>query len=109
MAEQTTARQDEIFVNIDSIWDNFLDSLERSLESLEHDIREVKQNAEFCTLDWCATTDKILAELVHMLYSLHVPGFVSGGKLDRLNALRKKVHDVYAKFVTVSSADKIFV
>ena len=108
MTTPDTNRYDQIFQKIESIWTKYLDALDESLDILEKELATAEKDSQICTLEWCQSTEEIIADLVHVIYNLHVPKWVSAESADRLKEQKKKVHNIYAKFITITSPDSIF-
>ena len=108
MTNQGSNRYDQIFEKIDSIWTKYLDALDESLDILEKELASAEKDSQICTLEWCQSTEEIIADLVQVIYNLHVPKWVSPDSAARLKEQKKRVHNIYAKFITITSPDSIF-
>jgi sugar-specific transcriptional regulator TrmB len=108
MNDSAQSRHDEIFSDMERIWHSYVSALQESLDKLEREIEAAGRNSQVCTEQWCMQTDRLLAEFVSVLYSLHVPSFLSSEDRRTLEQLKRKVHELYTRFVTISSPDSIF-
>lgn len=108
MTTQGPNRYDKIFGKIESIWIKYLDALDESLDILDKELASAEKDSQICTLEWCQSTEEIIADLVHVIYNLHVPKWVSAEAAARLKEQKKRVHNIYAKFITITSPDSIF-
>lgn len=108
MPHQDSKRYDQLFAKIEDIWTKYLDALDESLEILEKELATAKKDSQICTLEWCESTEAIIADLVHVIYNLHVPKWISRESADRLKEQKKRVHNIYAKFIMITSPDSIF-
>lgn len=108
MTTKTTHRYDGIFEKIEPIWNNYLTALEESLDILERELAEAEKDSQVCTLEWCTSTEEIIADLVHVIYHMHVPKWISKQSEARLDNQKKRIHDLYARFITITAPDTIF-
>lgn len=108
MSPTTTHRYDDIFDKIEGIWEKYLTALEESLDILEQELSEAEKDSQVCTLEWCTSTEEIIADLVHVIYNMHVPKWISQQADARLKDQKKHIHNLYAKFITITSPDSIF-
>ena len=86
-------------------WRGFVDNLEKALELLEKEIDFTSKMVDACTLEWCQATEQTLDEISNSLFSISEPAWVSDEDSKKLKALKRRVHDVYAKYK--SAADSI--
>ncbi len=85
-------------------WKTFLTNLEKSLDSLDKEIDNTSKMIDACTLEWCQATEHALDEISNSLFSISEPTLSSDEDSKKLKALKKRVHDVYAKYK--STAEK---
>ena len=88
--------------NITQTWRVFLDNLEKSLNMLEKDIDEAAQMQDICTLEWCEATEHVIDEIGNSLFSISEPRWASQNDSDKIKALKKRLHDLYAKYKAAS-------
>ena len=86
--------QQEVLEN----WRTFVSNLEKSLEMLENGIDEASEMREICTSEWCVATEHVIDELSNSLYSISEPSWASEEDSKRIKALKKRLHDLYAKY-----------
>lgn len=91
-------RQDGIQKEVVEGWRVFVNNLEKGLDMLEQDIDEAAKMADACTAEWCQVTDHVIDELSNSLFSISEPSWGSEEDSKRIKALRKRIHDVYAKY-----------
>jgi hypothetical protein len=84
-------------------WRKFIKNLEKSLDSLEEGIDEAAEMTDVCTSEWCEATEHVIDELANSLYSISEPRWSSDEDSKKIKALRKRVHDLYAKYKSVAS------
>ena len=86
--------QQEVIEN----WRMFVSNLEKSLEMLEKGIDEASEMREICTSEWCVATEHVIDELSNSLYSISEPSWASEEDSKKIKALKKRLHDLYAKY-----------
>lgn len=96
-------RQNEMMESFVMAHREFITNLERSIRLLEEDINETAEMETICTDEWCLATEHTLDELSKMIYSISEPRWVTTEDSRKIRDLRKKTHDLYAKYRSVSS------
>jgi len=96
-------RQNEMMESFVMAHREFITNLERSIRLLEEDINETAEMETICTDEWCLATEHTLDELSKMIYSISEPRWVTNEDSRKIKDLRKKTHDLYAKYRSVSS------
>ena len=86
--------QDNIIQN----WREFISNMNESLDMLEKEIDEAAQMQSICTSEWCEATEHVIDELSNSLFSISEPRWASEKDSQRIRTLRKKIHDLYAKY-----------
>jgi hypothetical protein len=76
----------------------FVDNLEKSLDLVEEQLNEAAEMREICTSEWCEATEHVIDDLGNFLFSISEPKGTSEEDSKRLKALRKRLHDLYAKY-----------
>ena len=84
-------------------WRGFVDHLEKSLDLLEKEIDFTSKMVNACTLEWCEATERAMDEISNSLFSISEPAWTSDDDSKRLKALKRRVHDVYAKYKAAAS------
>jgi hypothetical protein len=75
-----------------------VDNLGNSLDMLDKEIDFTSKMVNACTIEWCQVTEQTLDEISNALFSISEPSWVADEDSKKLKALKKKVHDVYAKY-----------
>ena len=83
-------------------WRTFIDNLERSLDVLEKGIDEATEMSDICTSEWCVATEHVIDELSNSLFSISEPHWSTDEDSKKIKALKRRVHDVYAKYKGVN-------
>ena len=84
-------------------WKSFVDNLEKSLELLEKEIEFTSKMVNACTLEWCEASERAIDDISNSLFSISEPSWLSEKDSQKLKALKRKVHDVYAKYKAAAS------
>ena len=79
-------------------WTSFVDNLEKSLELLEKEIEFTSKMVNACTLEWCEASERAIDDISNSLFSISEPSWLSHEDSKKLKALKRRVHDVYAKY-----------
>lgn len=79
-------------------WCSFLESLEESVATLEKEIDFTSKMVNACTLEWCEATERAVDDISNSLFSISEPSWLSEEDSRKLKALKRRVHDVYAKY-----------
>jgi hypothetical protein len=87
-------------------WSAFVDNLEKSLEILEKEIAFTSKMVNACTLEWCEATERAMDEISNSLFSISEPSWLSKEESKKLKELKRRVHDVYAKYKAAASQAK---
>jgi hypothetical protein len=94
----------QIQKNVMKSWKQLMKSTEESLDFLEKGIDEASEMRGICTDEWCVATEHVLDELSNGLFSISEPRWASEEESKRLKALKRRVHDLYAKYKSVSKS-----
>jgi hypothetical protein len=79
-------------------WRVFVNNLEKGLNILEEDIDEAAKMADECTAEWCQATEHVIDELSNSLFSISEPSWSSDEDSKKIKKLRRRLHDLYAKY-----------
>ena len=90
--------RDKIIGGMVEGWRVFLSQLEKSLDLLEKEIDFTSKMVNACTLEWCQAREETLDDISNSLFSISEPAWISNEDSRKLKALKRKVHDVYAKY-----------
>jgi DNA-binding ferritin-like protein (Dps family) len=80
---------------------DFMKNLDKSLALLEKNVGEATDLAKVCTDEWCAFTEDLLDDLAKAVYSISEPRWVTDRDSRQLKELRRRVHDLYAKYRSI--------
>jgi hypothetical protein len=83
-------------------WQELIRSTEESVNLLEKGLDEAAEMRHICTDEWCVATERVLDELSNGLFSISEPRWASEEDSKKLRALKRRVHDLYAKYKAVS-------
>jgi hypothetical protein len=83
-------------------WRVFVNNLEKGLDILEEDIDEAAKMADECTAEWCQATEYVIDELSNSLFSISEPSWSSDEDSKKIKKLRRRLHDLYAKYKATS-------
>jgi hypothetical protein len=84
-------------------WRIFINSIKESLDSLERGIDEADAMTDLCTPEWRIANEHLMDELNNRIFSISEPSWSSDDDTRRLKALKRKLHDVYARYRAVSN------
>jgi hypothetical protein len=96
-------RQDEMVDSFLVAHREFMANLESSLVLIEEELDEAAEIGEICTGEWCTATEGTLDELAKFIFSVSEPRWITDEDSKVLKNLRRKVHDLYAKYKGVSA------
>ena len=65
---------------------------------LEKEIDFTSKMVDACTLEWCEATERAMDDISNSLFSISEPSWMSDEDSKKLKALKRKVHEVYAKY-----------
>jgi hypothetical protein len=94
--------QMQVQKNVMKSWKQLMKSTEESLKFLEKGIDEASGMRKICTDEWCVATEHVLDELSNELFSISEPRWASEEDSKKLKALKRRVHDLYAKYKAAS-------
>lgn len=95
-------RQDEMVDSFLIAHRKFMTNLDDSLALIEEELNEAAEIDKICTGEWCTATEETLDELSKFIFAISEPRWVSNEDSKTLKDLRRKVHDLYAKYKGVS-------
>jgi archaellum component FlaC len=84
-------------------WKTFMENLNKSMDMLDKDLNEVSQMSEICTSEWCEATEHVLDELSNSVFSISEPRWAREEDTNKIKELKRRVHDLYAKYKSVRS------
>ena len=91
-------KQTKMVESFQAMHQEFIANLEESLVLLEENINEAAEIGEGCTDEWCNATEDILDEVAKFVFSISEPRWVADDESKTLKNLRRRVHDLYAKW-----------
>ena len=95
--------QADIQQEVVETWKTFIGNMEKSLEMLENGINEASEMTDICTSEWCVATEHVIDELSNSLFSISEPSWASKEDSDKIKALKKRLHDLYAKYKSTAT------
>ena len=95
--------QSDINDSIEARWREYVQGLEEAVVQLEKDIEEASQMSDQCTAEWCTATEHVIDELSNALFSIHEPRFASDDDSKKIKKLRRRVHEIYAKYKSAAA------
>jgi hypothetical protein len=84
-------------------WKTFIINMEKSLDTLEKGIDEAAEMSNVCTAEWCEATEHVIDELSNSVFSISEPHWSSEEDSKKIKQLRKRLHDLYAKYKSTAS------
>ncbi|MCJ8499005.1 hypothetical protein [Desulfatitalea alkaliphila] len=93
--------KDELRTEMETAWNTYLDSLEKSLEKVAADIQQTSEMADQCTDEWCQATQHYLDDIGNALFSISEPRWADVETANRIKALKRRVYDLYADYRNV--------
>ncbi len=88
--------------NVLESWRQLISNMEESLNLLEKGIDEAVEMRDICTDEWCVATEHVIDELSNGLFSISEPSWAPDEDTKKLKALKRRVHDLYAKYKTTA-------
>ena len=98
MAMPKDSFQSDIQNELVDNWRTFINNMEKSLDMLEKGIDEAAEMTNTCTAEWCVATEHVIDELSNSLFSISEPHWSSEQDSKKLKQLKRRVHDLYAKY-----------
>ena len=95
--------QSNIHDNVIESWGQFVRNMEESLDILEDGIKQAAEMQDACTSEWCEATEHVIDDLSNWIFSISEPRWSSEEDSQRIKRLKRRLHDLYAKYKTVSS------
>jgi hypothetical protein len=80
------------------VWRTFIRNIKESINSLEKGLDEAAGMREVCTSEWCEATEHVIDELSNSLFSISKPRWASDEDSKKIKQLKKRQHDLYAKY-----------
>jgi len=77
----------------------FVSNLDKGLQVLEEELNEASNVRTICTDEWCKSIDNYLDELHKDIFAISEPRWGTSEDSGKIKALRKRVKDLYAKFL----------
>jgi hypothetical protein len=92
------AFQNDVQASLVSTWKGFISNMEDSLDMLDKGLSEASEMSNICTDEWCEATEHVIDELATSLFSISEPKWSSAEDSKKIRALKRRVHDLYAKY-----------
>jgi chromosome condensin MukBEF ATPase and DNA-binding subunit MukB len=77
---------------------SYMKTLNDCLKKLEDDFEESREIDNVCTGEWCRAVELSFDEIAKELYSISEPRWVSDDYSRTLRNMRRRLHDLYAKY-----------
>lgn len=90
--------QMNIQTNVVESWREHIRNMEQSLDILEKGLNEATEMMEICTDEWCMATEHVIDDLSNWLFSISEPAWATDEDSQKLKALKRRLHDLYAKY-----------
>jgi len=84
-------------------WTAFVENLGKSLELLEKEIDFTSKMVNACTMEWCEASERAIDDISNSLFSISEPSWLSAEDSKKIKALKRRVHEVYAKYKVAAS------
>ena len=89
--------------NVTKSWRVLLENMETSLNILEKGLDEASEMRNICTDEWCVATEHVIDDLSNWMFSISEPSWASDEDTKKLKSLKRRLHDLYAKYKVTSS------
>ena len=89
--------------NVTKSWRVLLENMETSLNILEKGLDEASEMRNICTDEWCVATEHVIDDLSNWMFSISEPAGSSEEDSKKLKTMRRRLHDLYAKYKVTSS------
>ncbi|WP_235896680.1 hypothetical protein [Oceanidesulfovibrio marinus] len=100
----TRQAMNQPFAQFESVWKDFLQGMEQSLDQAEKEIDQAATMQNVCTDEWCEATEHYLDDIANAVFSISEPRYNEDPALSkRLKELKKRVHDLYAKYKSAAA------
>jgi len=91
-------KQQEMIESFQMMHRGYMKNLDNCLKKIEVDFEESREVDEICTGEWCRAIEFSLDELAKDLYSISEPRWVADDYSRTLRNMRRRLHDLYAKY-----------
>jgi hypothetical protein len=95
--------QNNIQENVIESWGQFISNMEDSLNILEDGINQAEEMQDVCTSEWCEATEHVIDDLSNWIFSISEPRWSSDEDSRRIKRLKRRLHDLYAKYKSLAS------
>lgn len=95
----------QIQENVTESWRELLSNMETSLNILEKGLDEASEMRDICTDEWCLATEHVIDDLSNWLFSISEPSGSSEEDSKKLKSLKRRVHDLYARYKVTASKE----
>ncbi len=83
----------------------YMKNLTVYLDKIEREFEESREIDELCSGEWCRAIELSLDEFAKELYSISEPRWVSDDYSRTLRNMRRRLHDLYAKYRCTAPAE----
>jgi hypothetical protein len=85
-------------------WKVFIEGLEKSLQKLDADLTEAEQMSTQVTGEWAKAIEHVIDDLSNFVFSISEPRGSSEEDSKKIQMMRRRIHDHYARFKSVQKA-----
>lgn len=90
--------QKEMVESFQMIHRDYMHNFNDCLKQIEADFEESREIDDICTGEWCRAVELSLDEMAKDLYSISEPRWVADDYSRTLRNMRRRLHDLYAKY-----------
>jgi hypothetical protein len=91
----------QVWQAFDEGWKTYLEGLDKSLRLIEDEINQGEEMTNICTDEWCEATEHYLDHVAHALFTIHEPDFASSEEKQKIKDMKKRLHDIYARYKSI--------
>ena len=96
-------RQVEMEESLKHGYQEFISSLDQSLNFLEEELRDAGEISDICTDEWCTTAEDLFDDLHKEIYAISEPRWLGEKDSLRIKNLRNRVKTLYARFLSTTT------
>ncbi len=86
-------------------WKGFIDSLEKSIQMLDEKLTEAENMSTQVTGEWAKAIEHVIDDLANFVFSISEPRGASEEYSQKIKALKKRIHDHYARFKSIKTSE----
>jgi len=96
-------RQVEMEETMKHGYQEFITSLDQTLNFLEEELQEAGEISDICTDEWCITAEDLFDDLHKEVYAISEPRWLKREESLRLRNLRNRVKTLYSRFLSTKT------